>query len=308
MRRKCFTAFVALFITVAALAPWTAGAYAQTLFTSLSLPSDSPFALGQAQPGHVAWTENDVSSFSLWDTNGGALSPMTTVGLFARAVESTDDSLFVIVAGGPTLRKYTRAGTLTRSVSLGGFADIPRRILPLDDGRVLLAFTNADPARVLKIFDRHCVLVDSLATPLYDGAAGTIMGLTRTPDGGIVTCMESSLGNVHLTRYGPAGHLEWTTTIPAGGSVASDPRGTLYVCHGANTTTLDLYSSTGVPSGSWSGPSGQPLVRVSDIVSSRDGEFLFVLTNGRSGPLQVFTNMPVPASRTTWGALKTRAR
>lgn len=284
------------------------GACAQTLEGTWTVPTTSPWALGQAQAGHVAFTENDVASATLYDAGGAAVGVPLAVGLFARMVESTDDSVFVIVSGAPTLRKFTHAGTLVRSVTLGGFADIPRRLVPLDDGRVLLAFTHTDPSRVLKIFDRNCVAVDSIPTILFDGAAGTVVGLARAPGGDVVTCVETVLGNFHLTRYGADGAVRWSLPIAAGGAIATDARGAVYVCHGANATTLDLYSDNGLAAGSWSGPPGQPLVRVSDVVASRDGERLFVLTNSSSGPVRVFTSLPVPASRTTWGALKTRRR
>ena len=273
-----------------------------------TVPTTSPWALGQAQSGRVAFTENDATTGTLFDAGGGVAGPARTVGLFARMVESTDDSLFVIVAGGPTLRKYTRAGTLVRSVTLGGFADIPRRILPLDDGRVLLAFTNSNPARVLKIFDRNCVAVDSIPTVYFDGATGTVVGLARAPGGDVVTCVETVMGNFFLTRYGADGTVRWNVPIVAGGSIATDSRGAVYVCHGANATSLDVYGETGVPAASWTGPPGDPLVRVSDVVTSADGQLLFVLTNASSGPVRVFTSLPVPAARRTWGEVKTGRR
>lgn len=275
---------------------------------SWSVPTTSPWALGQAQSGRVAFTENDASQATLYDANGALLSAAITPGIFARMVESTDDSLFVIVAGAPTLRKYTRSGTWLRGVTLGGFADIPRRILPLDDGRVLLAFTNSNPARVLKIFDRNCVLVDSIPTVYFDGAAGTVVGLARAPGGDVVTCVETVLGGFYLTRYGAAGTVRWNIPMSAGGSIATDARGAVYVCHGANASSLDIYSETGVPAASWSGPQGAPLVRVSDIVASPDGERLFVLTNASSGPIREFAKLPVPANRHTWGEVKTGRR
>lgn len=282
--------------------------FAQDPQAAWTVPTTSPWALGQAQSGRVAFTENDATAGTLFDASGGVVGPARTVGLFARMVESTDDSLFVIVAGGPSLRKYTRAGALLRSVLLGGFADIPRRMIPLDDGRVLLAFTNANPARVLKIFDRNCVAVDSIPTVYFDGATGTVVGLARAPGGDVVTCVETVLGNFYLTRYGVDGAVRWNIPLAAGGSIATDSRGAVYVCHGANTTSLDVYSETGVPAASWSGPQGDPLVRVADITSSADGQLLFVLTNGVTGPVRVFASLPVPAARHTWGEVKTGRR
>lgn len=295
-------------LLAAALVAGVTTADAQSLYMSWPLLTDHPSSLGQAQSGRVTATENDAGLVLLLDASGNLVAPGFHIATFARMVESTDDSLFVIAGGWPSLNKYTRSGTLARSYFMGSPSDIPRHLVPLDDGRVLLAFSNADPAKVLRIYDRNCNPAGNIPASLYEGHTGTVIGLTRCPDGSIVTCVSTFLGNYHLTSYDVSGAVRWDVPVPAGGAVAADSRGALYVCHGAHATSLDIYGSDGAVAGSWSGPAGQPLVNVLDIASSRAGDLLYALTYAFNGPVKVFHDLPVPAARASWGQVKTAQR
>lgn len=297
-----------LALLVAACLIAAAPLHAQSLYSSWVIGRDHPTALGQAQSGRVAITSSDNSEAALFDASGSGVVPPFVVGSAARMVESTDDSLFVIVGGGPTLAKYSRTGVLQRFNFFGSPSDIPRRIVPLDDGRVLLAFNNADPSKVLRVYDRSCAQVGNIPTVLYEGHTGSVIGLTRRPDGSIVTCVSTFLGNYHLTCYSLSGVVLWDVAIPAGGAVASDSHGAVYVCHGNLATTLDVYGSDGAAAGSWSGVSGELFGNVIDITGSPDGSRLFVMIFSLTGPIHVYSDFPVPARAASWGSIKASTR
>jgi hypothetical protein len=163
------------------------------------------------------------------------------------------------------------------------------------DGQVLAQFPGG-----YQVLDRFLAPVGGPIAPAHGGPLGFI----RRPDGSIVACEVNALLVPHLVAYAPDWSVLWNVPIATGGAVACTAQGGIYVAHGSNATSLDLYRPNGSFFGTWSGPPGAPLFNIVDITSSRSGDLLYTLTFARSGPVRAFGSLPSTAQRTTWGAVK----
>jgi hypothetical protein len=279
------------------------GVVAQSQLTSWTIPTDHPGHLGQAQQGRVCVSENDVNSLFLKGTLGNDVGGVGFGALGSNNLtpaETTDDSLIVTTAGPSNVWKFSRSGALQRVVTISGSpASFPGRPVPLLDGQVMFFYAGQ-----FRTLDRN--LNQIAAFPVAE--AGGPIGIARRKDGAIVTCHQTPLLVSKLIAYSPAGTVLFNIPIPAGGPIALAADGSIYVCHGANASSLDVYAANGSPGGSWSGPPGQPLAGIKDITASPAGDLLFTLSVFIGGPVRVFQSLPVAGRKRSWSEVKAAYR